>query len=263
MQSQVQSQNQNPLRRSKQPVVYHYDTNSFWMRWLGSSLFVWPMSIVVTLILFVPVAFLFGAFGLSFINSSVEDVIISGMVMILAGGAIGLSVGFLQRYVLVNVLFWTADHWRLSSTIGGVTGAIVLGVLSLITDQYLLEDTLFTVAAMPIFATVLSLVQVFALRVAVRQSWLWVLANLVGGLVFSGLAMRNSLDPRAWGELVGGLGLSVLAATAQGIVTGYIMLFLFERMAYPFTSEDKDDRPHAEVVEANTEKPQSVWDEAI
>ncbi|MCA9896530.1 MAG: hypothetical protein KC615_26300, partial [Anaerolineae bacterium] len=120
MQSQVQSQNQSShRRRPKRPTVYHYDTNSFWMRWLGSSLFVWPLSIVVTLILFVPVAFLFGALGLTFINNSVEDVLMSGMVMILAGGAIGLSIGLLQRYVLTSVLFWTADYWRLSSTIGG------------------------------------------------------------------------------------------------------------------------------------------------
>lgn len=264
MQSQVQSQNPNPHRaRPKRPVVYHYETNSFWMRWLGSSLFVWPMSIVVTLILFVPVAFLFGAFGLTLINSSVEDTLISGMMMVLAGGAIGLSVGVLQRYVLTNVLYWTADYWRLSSTIGGIIGAIVIGVLTLITNQYLLEDMLFTVAAMPIFATVLGLTQMVALRVAVRQSWLWVLANLVGGLVFSGLAMRNSLDPRAWGELLGGLGLGVLAATAQGIVTGYIMLFLFERMAYPFINEGKDEPAPLEDSEPSTEKPQSVWDEAI
>ena len=181
MQSQAQSQNPNPHRaRPKRPVVYNYDTNSFWMRWLGSSLFVWLMSIVVTLILFVPVAFFFGAFGLTLINSSVQDTLISGMMMVLAGGAIGFSVGVLQRYVLTNVLYWTADYWRLSSTIGGVIGAIVLGVLTLITDQYLLEDMLFTLAAMPIFATILGLTQMIALRVAVRQSWLWVLANLVG-----------------------------------------------------------------------------------
>ncbi|MCA9881972.1 MAG: hypothetical protein KC615_14520 [Anaerolineae bacterium] len=262
MQSNTQSQTQH-RPRSTRSTFYRYDTNSFWMRWLGSALFVWPMSVVVTVIVFVPLAILVGAFEVAFIDNTMEDLVMSAIVFVLAGGAIGFSIGVLQRYVLRNVLYWTADYWRVSSTIGGIIGAIVLGLLMLITDQYLLEDTLFTLAAMPIFATILGVAQMFALRVAVSHSWLWVLANLVGGLVFAGLSMRNSLDPRAWGELIGTLGLGILGAMAQGIVTGYILLFLFERMAYPFISEDKPNAPEKISPQPVTSKPESVWDEAV
>ncbi|QPC82912.1 hypothetical protein G4Y79_00640 [Phototrophicus methaneseepsis] len=252
-------------RRTQGYTPDNYKTDKFWSHWIGGSMLVWPISVVVAAVIFVPTAFFFGSLlqihMFDYTGTRFSDLLMGGVMTVIAGGAIGFAVGSIQQYILKNILLWTADRWTLASVLGGIAGGIIVGFMFLMDDPslyYVHDVTIFT--AMPIYITVLSMVQYLALRVAVRSGWLWVLANLVGGLVFSGLLLRNSLDPAVWGDLIASLGMWALAIIAQGAVTGYVLLFLFERHAYPY-EEDEDDS----IEEGVTRTPgqHSVWDKAI
>ncbi len=70
---------------------------------------------------------------------------------------------------------------------------------------------------MPLFALCLSAVQWWELRKRVHGAWLWMLANGVGGLVWSMLFLRN--------DSAHVLGFWLLA---QGAITGGALLWLFQ-----------------------------------
>jgi hypothetical protein len=82
---------------------------------------------------------------------------------------------------------------------------------------------------------------------------LWVLGNIIAGVVFSGLILRNQPDTY-YGSDGSQMLMISLAVLAQGLITGYVMLFLFEKKLMPMTPDG-----HEEIVAG----PKSVWDEAI
>jgi hypothetical protein len=258
------TQNDAAVTQTQPPsIAYEYETGKFWTRWLGGSMLAWPLSFIISAVIFVPILFVLGSllqfrmfdsrFGFD------SDFLMGLLISVVGGGSIGFSVGTIQQYLLKNILLWTADRWRLASTLGGIAGGLCFVLLAYLTDPYLyhMEETVAFIA-MPLYVTILSAIQYLSLRVAVRAGWLWVLANLVGGVVFSGFILRNSLDAAMWGELVSTLGLWAVATLAQGAVTGYVLLFLFERMAYPYEDDSKRDTRVPAPAHA-----QSVWDEAI
>jgi hypothetical protein len=130
-----------------------------------------------------------------------------------------------------------------------------LGVSTMIriVAPYYVADEWVMFAAMPVFVLVVSVFQWLSLRHAVRQAWLWILGNGIAGIVFSGVLTRNQ-------SYFGGnvpflaLGIIALAVLGQGFITGYVMLFLFEKKLLPLVPEGR---------EAEFDRPKSVWDEAI
>jgi len=233
---------------------YQYDTTKFWTRWLSGSLLVWPLSLVIGGVLFVPIAFTLGSlipaldgFGS---NMSTREALFGGVVILIIGTAIGFSVGYVQRNIFRSVLYWTADGWTTASTIGGFAGAVVSGAVMYVADSPP-NDTL-SVVLMPVYIGCVGTAQWVTLRVATRSAWLWVLANIVGGLVFSGLMFRNT----GMFFLTDGIGPLIMwaaSAAAQGAITGYVILYLFERMAYPYDSTEMQ----------TDQQGNSVWDNAI
>lgn len=169
------------------------------------------------------------------------------------GSLVGISVGVLQRLLLRRYLFWTADHWVLSSSLGGALGGIAVMIVSSSFDLVTPYNITILYVAMPLFTGLLSLVQCLSLRQATRKPWMWFLANVVAGMVFSNLIFLQGhyvdessifIDSRLmmyWS----------LAVCAQGLITGIIMIYLFERQSYAL-----------EPLQGE-EEPKSVWDRAI
>jgi Cu/Ag efflux pump CusA len=106
---------------------------------------------------------------------------------------------------------------------------------------------------MPLFVGIVSVLQWMTLRYAVKQALLWVLANVVGGLIFSGMLWINA--PRMDNDI--SWVAPFIAVLGQAFVTGIVMVWLFEKLAYPI--QDVDD---VEPLPKHT-GPRSVWDEAI
>lgn len=172
------------------------------------------------------------------------------------GGIIGFCMAVIQRWILRNRLYWAADNWVPWSTIGGAVGAIVLGLFAMVLSPYLymnLNESYY-LFAMPIFITVLAAFQMIALRHAVKQAWLWIISNFVGGLVFAGVIIR-SMRVSYYGDDFSIILLSIFAVFALGMITGFTMIFLFEKKLLPMQVEASDPIPDDHIP--------SVWDNVI
>lgn len=197
-----------------------------------------------------------------------ESFLSVALIVIASGAVIGLCVGVLQRALLRRYLCWTAERWQLYSIIGGTLGAmaaaVVFGGLSVWMERQDMASNraydLASMSVMPVFIGIVALVQYFSLRRAVRQASLWILANVVGGLIFSGMIGVNA--PRLTADVAWLVVL--LGVLAQAFVTGVTMLWLFEQRGYP-VQPDKNEMAYAYVpVESQSQaRPGSVWDDAI
>jgi hypothetical protein len=229
---------------------------AFLIGWLVGGVLVYPIAIVFLAALWGGLALVFGSFrpnndGLNFIGAAAA--------FLVSGAAIGFCVGAVQRWLLRRYLCWTADRWRRYSTIGGTVGAavsmLVYGfareLLRRRTGYYAPVDTA-AMVVMPLFVGVVSVMQWMTLRHAVKQALLWVMANVVGGLIFSGMFWVNG--PRMDRDMV--WIIPFIAVFGQSFITGFVILWLFEKLAYPITDDDDED-------EGLPRKPRSVWDEAI
>lgn len=219
----------------------------FLIGWLAGTVCAWPLGYAIIWFIFLPLDMMLRRSG------AVPFPYYADVSAALVGLMIGLCVGVIQRLLLRRYLRWTADHWRWVSALGGMLGvlAIFYTLRGLQGSGWLApvqESVGFAALVMPLFAGGLALVQTLALRAAVRHGWLWVLANVAGGFVFSGLLVAHRPDAPLMSsvqDLLRGLG----AVLAQGYVTAYVMLFLFEKHAYP-VAPDAEGAP-------------SVWDEAL
>jgi hypothetical protein len=232
---------------------------AFLIGWLVGGVLVYPIVIMVFAALWGGLALVFGSFYKPG-NSGIIDFIGLTAGVLISGAAIGFTVGSVQRWLLRRYLCWTADRWRRYSAIGGMIGAAVATLTygfarALIyrrTGYYPGSMDMAMMVLMPLFVGVVSVLQWMTLRYAVKQALLWVLANVVGGLIFSGMLWINA--PRmdsdsAWIA-------AFIAVLGQAFVTGIVMLWLFEKLAYPIHDGDE-----AEPMLPN--RPRSVWDEAI
>lgn len=230
---------------------YQIDGKAFLSRWLLYSVLVWPFAIFCGGVF---------AFAMSIFFATVEPLqrsdllaaIIGFMAVPIMGMIVGFCVGQLQRALLRKRLYWAADRWRTLTLVGGAIGAVVYVLVSILVGDPFAEDSL--MLAMPLFIVCVSVMQWFQLRQAVRSAWLWIVSNLVGGMVFTGLIFMNQPVDGFYSNLIM-LGIWLIAIVAQGAITGQIMLYLFQTQLYPMQPED--------VAGDAPEKPKSVWDEAI
>jgi hypothetical protein len=80
---------------------------------------------------------------------------------------------------------------------------------------------------MPLFAFGLSAGQWVVLRDMAHQAWVWIAGNTSAAIVFGGLLLLNpSPLPGSFGIFIW----FVVAAMAQGAVTGYVILWLYDHL---------------------------------
>lgn len=249
-------------------------TTRFWLAWIFASLLVYPLALALLFAfsLVLTTAVQTFANGNSLVDSStaMTEMFYLLVVSSVVGGIVGFAVGLLQKYVIQRYFNIEFTHWKRASVIGGMIAAPVMAVAMhsltnymsvhywqlLESGQFAFYDTLTTIMPMVLYVTILATVQIVILRQYVMSAWLWIMANTVAGLTFS-MLLANAFEP--------GLGNWLLAAIAQGAVTGFAMLWLLHRLikdaepveerefAYQHVPIDSDDSP----VDP------SIWDDAI
>jgi hypothetical protein len=238
-----------------QKDIYRIKPRNFLLWWMACGVFVYPLTVMVGGLILMPIAFLAPILMPDFYMDQ-NGIIFTLIGVPVIGIVIGATMAWLQRWLLRGKLYWAAEGWRKWSILGGVLGAFaVLGVSTMIriVAPYYVADGWVMFAAMPVFVLVVSIFQWLSLRHAVRQAWLWILGNGIAGIVFSGVLTRNQSYFNGNVPFLA-LGIIALAVLGQGFITGYVMLFLFEKKLLPLVPEGR---------EAEFDRPKSVWDEAI
>src|SRR5262245_45315346 len=114
--------------------MHHFEVrpNRFLLWWLVGSVLVYPLAIIMMAV----AAFIIGAAASVFASMlrvplyrleytvPLFSLIYGGVMVAVIGAAIGFSLGHIQRHLLRRYLYWTADYWRLLSTLGGIAGAL-------------------------------------------------------------------------------------------------------------------------------------------
>lgn len=207
----------------------------FMLLWgLGSiaSLF---SAIIVGVLLFLTLGFFITAYlgdGIANLTTPLTIGIVS-----MWFGSIGLSMGLVFGSIQKAILrMHTRAPWRgwlLSSAIGGLVGAVatVLILASQIIGHFLMQvipapDTLLLwgFQFILIFFGSLGLCQTFALRQYSQGAWVWIIANLVAGVVLYCLIAFGALSLVATPPLA--ILVGFLIASAPGIVTGFALVWL-------------------------------------
>lgn len=233
---------------------------AFLIGWLVGGVLVYPIVMMIFAALWGGIALTVGSFYRPGSNEFMDFIGLCTGILV-SGAAVGFSVGIVQRWLLRRYLCWTADGWRRYSTLGGSLGAVVAAlaygfaralIYRRMGGDYPRSIDMAAMVMMPLFIGVMSVLQWMTLRHAVKQALLWVLANVVGGLIFSGMLWINA--PRMDSDIA--WVAAFIAVLGQAFVTGIVMLWLFEKLAYPI--QDSSD---PEPLPLN--RPRSVWDEAI
>lgn len=246
--------------------LYKIRVLPFFAWWLICTVAVWPLTVVALGIALLPLGLLMNVLDTTLrktelVSETHLSLLISLGGVLLLGFVIGKVIGGLQRWLLRKQLFWAADKWRLWTIVGAMLGSVAVAGLMIVSaalepstnfggEFYSPPDPLALFVVMPLFTTVVALAQWVRLRHAVRDAWLWVLGNLVAGMLFSSLMTLNDFG-------MAGLLNIVFAVAAQSLVTAYVMLFLFEKKLLPMEPD-----PTSAEGEARVRQP-SVWDEAI
>ncbi|MCA9894201.1 MAG: hypothetical protein KC615_14525 [Anaerolineae bacterium] len=151
-----------------------------------------------------------------------------------------------QQHFLANRSREPFDNWTLASIIGGLVSVWpvtlffgeVNSILRYLGWQEMLSGLQSIVPHTMLFLfTLIGIVQYFRLRQYYDHAWLWILANIVGGMMY--LTFINVSDVP---QLIVMLTLSMLA---QHIVTGVALLYLFQQDSEP--EDGLRDYAHAYV----------------
>jgi hypothetical protein len=241
---------------------YDIKASSFLLWWMACAVMVWPLALICMGLILFPLGTIFNGLGLSSLNPGAGLMrlayeLVTGLaVAALLGGIIGFSVGQLQRWLLTTRLYWVAENWRMWSIAGGALGGIACLVLAVLMPSlpYVADENA-PLLLMPVFMAGVSALQWRSLRHVVKHAWLWILANISGGVIFAGLIMMNLPPEYSLNYSLGVVGLWLLATLVQGLVTGFIMLHLFESHPLPM------ENAHADGSTKDNEP--SIWDKAI
>lgn len=241
-------------------------TTRFWLAWIGASLLVYPL-VIAFLIAFImvlsPIADIF-VDSYDGYSVALEMLYLMGFSTIV-GGMIGFAIGMLQKSVIKRYFNIDMKHWQRTTVVGGMVAApamvFTLDALTqytsqnywqlLATGQYYTLTELTNILPMILYVAILSTIQIVILRKYVQNAWLWILANTVAGLMFS-MLVNSAFDP--------GFGNWLLAAIAQGAVTGFAMLWLLHRLNQPIEEEPELAYQHV-PIEIDDPSDPSVWDD--
>lgn len=210
------------------------DTGQFIRDWLVSSVLVWPLALGAWVIACIPVGFIFSFFGS--VIGPVEH-IAWVVVLTLTGVLVGYIIGDAQRSTMRESLAWWSPDWAKASVAGGL-----LGVFLVLMGQVLLTNAdplLLQLILLPLFALGLSAGQWLVLRDMAHQAWVWIAGNTSAAIVFGGLLLLNpSPFPGYFGMFIW----FVVAAMAQGAVTGYVILWLYDHLRR-IPDDERDPAP--------------------
>ena len=222
------------------------NANHFLRQWLAHSLVLWPVAVVASVLAWLPLAVLMVFFAQGSELPLLLKIVNSFALMLIPGAAIGYCAGSSQLSLMRDYLNWQPENWIRYSTIGGTLGSFVVLLTTIILRDMMPTITQLMIA-MPLFALMYSLLQWWTIRKTTRDSWMWVLGNVVGGIVFSGLLFLNQLDGAVadW-QKVWMLFMWVFAVLGQATVTGIVLLWLYERPV-PETPDEEYAYAYVEV----------------
>ena len=201
----------------------NFTSRNFLAHWMLNSLLIWPSSLMLCIFLWWPVALILRLFGLDIETHSIFSLIINFIRLIIPGLLVGYIIGGFQKILAHDDLGWYLSDWLKYSAIGGFLGGLVIVLLLYVPPT----STRSWMMAMPIFMGILSSFQWLKMRQMVHDAWLWILANLSAGCVFSGLLFMN--HPTIHNEPLMSFALWIFATLAQGLITGIVLLCLYER----------------------------------
>ena len=255
-------------------MTSHIRTTRFWLAWIVASLLVYPLVIIFLiafsmvlsplLTLVSPETYFYSGASNGMMETLYLLVLSSGV-----GGIVGFSVGLLQKSAIKRYFHFDLHNWRRASLIGGMIAAPVMvlsiyGLNSVISDNYwvlydsgLYSPLSFMISVLPMimYVTVMSAIQIVILRRYVSHAWLWILANTVAGLMFS-MLVTSAYDPD--------LGNWLLAAIAQGAVTGFAMLWLLHHLNRQIEIDEQQEFAYQHVpIDIDEPSDPSIWDDAI
>lgn len=207
----------------------------FMLLWsLGSIVSLFSSAIVTFLLLTIAGFVAIAIWGEEITELSADSSLIFLAILFSSIGlVIGLIFGAIQKAIL---RMRTREPWRgwlIASAIGGVIAVDILAVLLFIQGAgYVMwmvmppSETLFWFGFQiaVIFFACLALSQVFVLSHYVRGAWVWVLANIVAGVVLFSLLIFGALS-MAVSPLIT-IILIFLVAASPGIVTGFSLVWL-------------------------------------
>lgn len=207
-----------------------FNAAKFVRGWMLNSLAVWflfiPLVIASLMIGSGIIQLSASLFGEAFILTQFMHV--AGL-FILPGAIIAWCMADAQHEQLNHLPGWNFSGWQTVSIAGGIAGSLlVYGAFMLM--RHSSEQTLWMLV-MPLFMAGMGLSQTIILARYSRQAWLWVLANGVSGLIFSGVLFLNPPAAGLPGP-VAMIGLWVIATLCQSALTAYVMLWLYDERAY-------------------------------
>lgn len=219
------------------------NANHFLRQWLAHSLVLWPIVVVASVLAWLPLAilmvFLAQGSDLPFILRIINSVAL----MLIPGAAVGYCAGTSQLNLMRDHLKWQPKNWIHWSTIGGTLGSFAVLMITITFRQTMPSITQLMIA-MPLFALCYSLGQWWTIRESTREAWMWILGNVVGGIVFSGLLFLNQPDMTIYGwQKVWMVAMWAFAVLGQATVTGIVLLWLYERPL----PEQPEDAEYAHV----------------
>ena len=249
-------------------------TTRFWLAWIFASILVYPLVLLfiiafslvwgpVTEALF-PDSLYYGFDSASAFETAY--ILVMGSIV---GGIVGFAIGLLQRSVIKRYFHMEVKNWRRTTLIGGMIAApVMVGAIDVMSNyvgqhywqlmesgQYHVFNTILSVMPMVVYVFVLSAVQVIILRRYVQHAWLWIMANTVAGFMFS-MVVNQAFDP--------GISNWLLAAIAQGAVTGFAMLWLLHRLNKETEADNEPEFAFQHVpIDNDDPSDPSIWDDAI
>lgn len=182
----------------------------------------------------------------------IETLVGSETLYALLGGVLfAIIIGQVQQNILQNYTEADFKGWTFTSAVGGGLSMIPLTIafgefdslLRIIGPEAILHALPATVPpAMLVVFMLMSMANWFILRQIVDNAWLWIVANVVGALMF--------LPFMQGGGLISLVVTLTLAMLAQHIVTGTTLFWLFQEDSKPddgLPDEDRYARAYVEV----------------
>ena len=230
-------------------MTSHIKTTRFWLLWIVASLLVYPMVAVFTIafgmLWFPAMETMFPSPDGYSASAQTYSEVYTFLTVVGFGGIVALAVGLLQASVMKRYFHFTPQYWKRATVIGGLIGAPVtaFAIFTLgnytsanysqlvALEQFEILQKLISILPMVMYVTIMSIMQAIVLRRYIRNAWLWILANAVAGFMFSMVATMT-FNP--------GFGDWLLAAVAQGAVTGFAMLWLLHRLSEEANGDNND-----------------------
>jgi hypothetical protein len=201
--------------------------NRFLVHWMLSALLIWPVSLFICLMLWVPVSFVLSYLGHWEDLTSFVPIIGIIAMFIISGLVVGYVIGEAQKILVEDELDWYLFSWRKTSAVGGMCASLLVMFILYWANSLDLQTRWMLV--MPIFMLVLSSFQWLKMRHMTHEAWLWILGNMTAACVFSGLLFMNQPDPFNDYYSFISFCLWILATLAQSLIMGIVLLWLYNR----------------------------------